>query len=195
MDKAPSCNSTPDALVATCASLCANSSARTIRGFGCCRSATARGLAAPPSDRWEIANGTIRDRRRDTLVEPVAAEESGREAASKLLWQGTDLLPVTDADGGLVGEVGFEALRRAGRRSMTLPEPAGRHWALAASLALFLLLFCSGRPAPPLEPLVQAGAPPIYDRGTFLELTVSHVLTVLAAGLVAFAVAVALAIW
>ncbi|HEX2510293.1 MAG TPA: ATP-binding cassette domain-containing protein, partial [Microvirga sp.] len=77
--------------------------------------ATARGLAAAPSDRWEIANGTIRDRQRGASVEPVAAEESGREAASKLLWQGTDLLPVTDADGGLVGEVGFEALRRAGR--------------------------------------------------------------------------------
>ena len=77
--------------------------------------ATARGLAAPPSDRWEIANGTIRDRRRDTLVEPVSAEESGREATSKLLWQGADLLPVTDADGELLGEVGFEALRRAGR--------------------------------------------------------------------------------
>ena len=84
-------------------------------GLGCCRSQPPRGLAAPPSDRWEIANGTIRDRRRDTLVEPVAAEESGREAASKLLWQGADLLPVTDADGELVGEVGFEALRRAGR--------------------------------------------------------------------------------
>ncbi|HEX2510294.1 MAG TPA: ABC transporter permease [Microvirga sp.] len=72
---------------------------------------------------------------------------------------------------------------------------SGRHWALAASLALFvLLLFAPGALRPLFEPLVQSGAPPIYDRGTFLELTVSHVLTVLAAGLVAFAVAVALAI-
>jgi osmoprotectant transport system permease protein len=79
---------------------------------------------------------------------------------------------------------------------MTLSRnPLGRHWALAASLALFfLLLFAPGVLRPLFQPLVQAGAPPIYDRGTFLELTVSHVLTVLAAGVVAFAVAVALAI-
>lgn len=77
--------------------------------------ATARGLAAPPSERWEVADGVIRDRRRGAPVEPVAAEESGREAASKLLWQGVDLLPVTDVNGVLLGEIGFEALRRAGR--------------------------------------------------------------------------------
>ncbi|HEV2559812.1 MAG TPA: ABC transporter permease [Microvirga sp.] len=72
---------------------------------------------------------------------------------------------------------------------------APRHWALlAAGLAFGLLLFAPGLLRPIFAPLVQPGAPAIYDRGTFLELTLSHVLTVLAAGLVAFALAVAFAI-
>ncbi|HEV2559813.1 MAG TPA: ABC transporter ATP-binding protein [Microvirga sp.] len=74
----------------------------------------ARDLASPASGRWQIENGLVLDRERGA-VEPVLAEESGREAASKLLWQGADLLPVVDAGGALLGEVGFDALRRAGR--------------------------------------------------------------------------------
>ncbi len=72
---------------------------------------------------------------------------------------------------------------------------ASRHWALlAAGLAFAVLLLAPGLLRPLFAPLVQPGAPAIYDRGTFLELTLSHVLTVLAAGLVAFALAVAFAI-
>jgi osmoprotectant transport system permease protein len=66
---------------------------------------------------------------------------------------------------------------------------------LLAALSLFvLLLVAPGIFRPLFAPLVQAGAPPIYDRGTFLELTLAHLATVLAAGVVAFGLAVALAI-
>lgn len=62
-------------------------------------------------------------------------------------------------------------------------------------LALFaLLLVAPGVLRPLFLPLVPAGAPAIYDRGTFLELTLAHVLIVSAAGLVAFTIAVAFGI-
>jgi osmoprotectant transport system ATP-binding protein len=76
---------------------------------------TARMLAEPPSGRWEIDGAAVRDRRHRTAVEPIRADESGREAASKLLWQGADVLPVVDDRGALLGEIDLEVLRRAGR--------------------------------------------------------------------------------
>jgi osmoprotectant transport system ATP-binding protein len=76
---------------------------------------TARELATPPSARWEIAEAVVRDQARGAAVEPVGAEESGREAASKLLWQDADILPVVERDGTVIGEIDFGVLRRAGR--------------------------------------------------------------------------------
>jgi osmoprotectant transport system permease protein len=62
-------------------------------------------------------------------------------------------------------------------------------------VCLFALLVFAPRLFEPLfRPLVQSGAPPIYDRASFAELTLLHGLTVLAAGLAAFAVAILLAI-
>ena len=66
---------------------------------------------------------------------------------------------------------------------------------LYAALGLFaLLLLAPGLLRPVFVPLVQEGAPAIYDRGTFLALTIAHVLTVLAAGLAAGLIAIAFGI-
>lgn len=68
-------------------------------------------------------------------------------------------------------------------------------WLRLAALALLLsFLVAPQRFAPAFAPLTQYGAPPIYDQGDLLTLTLAHLGTVIAAAAASALVAVALGI-
>src|SRR5579862_9117330 len=68
-------------------------------------------------------------------------------------------------------------------------------WLRLAALALLLsFLVAPQRFAPVFAPLTQYGAPPIYDQGDLLTLTLAHLGTVIAAAAASALVAVALGI-
>lgn len=70
----------------------------------------------PANGRWGIQSGSaVEDRATGQTLAPLAPEDTLREAASRLLWQGADVLPVLDGGGALAGEVTLDAVREAGR--------------------------------------------------------------------------------
>ena len=73
-------------------------------------------IAGPaPEGRWEMREGGPVERASGRAVQSLAAEDTLREAASRLIWDGADLLPVL-GDGGVAGAVRAEDVWRAGRR-------------------------------------------------------------------------------
>jgi osmoprotectant transport system permease protein len=66
---------------------------------------------------------------------------------------------------------------------------------IAAATLLMAFLLAPQSFAPVFAPLNEFGAPPIYDQGNLLELTLSHLLTVLVAALASTIVAVALGVF
>ncbi|SEP78179.1 osmoprotectant transport system ATP-binding protein [Faunimonas pinastri] len=59
--------------------------------------------AAP--GRWREADGAILDGTTGKPVAPVRPGDTMREAASRIIWENTDVLPAVDAGGHVVGEV------------------------------------------------------------------------------------------
>ncbi len=67
-----------------------------------------------PSGRWERQGGKLVDRASHLAVLALKPSDTLREAASRLIWEDTDLLPVVDSD-ALVGAVRAEDVWHLGR--------------------------------------------------------------------------------
>ena len=70
----------------------------------------------PLPERWEMRDGAVLDRDSGHVVLPLAPADTLREAASRLIWESADLLPVVEAD-TLVGAIQADDVWRVGRQS------------------------------------------------------------------------------
>jgi osmoprotectant transport system ATP-binding protein len=76
-----------------------------------------REIAAPaPEGRWELRDGRVLDRQLGKDVAALAPGDTLREAASRLIWEGSEALPVVDG-GAVVGSVRAGDVWRAGGRA------------------------------------------------------------------------------
>ncbi|MBM9593397.1 ABC transporter ATP-binding protein [Roseitranquillus sediminis] len=65
---------------------------------------------------WEVLDGAVVDQASGRRILPLAPSDTLREAASRIIWEGADSLPLVEA-GMLVGAVRAEDVWRVGRRA------------------------------------------------------------------------------
>ena len=75
-----------------------------------------REIAVPASDgRWKLLGEQVLDRQQDAPITPLLASDTLREAASRLIWEGAEALPVVDG-GAVVGTIRAGDVWRVGSR-------------------------------------------------------------------------------
>ncbi len=73
-------------------------------------------IAAEPADApWEMRGEELYDRRRERPILPLKAGDSLREAASRIIWEDAEILPIVE-DGAVTGAVRAEDVWRVGGR-------------------------------------------------------------------------------
>lgn len=75
-----------------------------------------REILRPPSDLWQEQAGEVIERATGRTILPLSPDDTLREAASRLIWHGSDLLPVVE-NGALIGAVRAADVWRAGEGS------------------------------------------------------------------------------
>jgi len=79
-------------------------------------------IAVPaPNGRWEVREESVIDCQQGRPVLPIGPGDTLREAASRLIWMGAEMLPVIDG-GAIIGSVRAGDVWRAGGRSVEAGE-------------------------------------------------------------------------
>ena len=126
---------------------------------------------------------------------PIDANATLRDAYAECLWSGRDALPVSD-DGKIdrPGDAGDAVAHGGAAGGVRNRMSIGTIIRLVVLALLVAFLVTPQTFAPLFVPLTKFGAPPIYNQGNLLELTLNHLLITFIATLAATIVAVGLAI-